>query len=131
MKKGEKRFSFKEVILIAVIVSFFMFFLGSLSIYRHLGGINYTLLGNDKDLKKFISTYEYLVNNYYGNIDKPNIISGAIDGMYKSLDDPYTTYLDTNNTDNLNDSLRGEYVGIGIRIEDRGNKVVISDVFDN
>ena len=131
MEKKDRQFSFKEVIIIAMIVSCFMFFLGSLSIYRHLGGINYTLLGNDKDLKKFISTYENLVNNYYGAIDKSSIISGAIDGMYKSLDDPYTTYLDSNNTNNLNDSLKGEYIGIGIVLEDNGNDTIINEVFDN
>ncbi len=128
MKKEDRRFTIKEVLIIVILSSFFMFFLGGISIYRHLGGINYTLLGNDKELKKFISTYDNLLNNYYGNFDKSTLISGAINGMYASLDDPYTTYLDANNTENINNTLNGQYIGIGIILEDSDNGVQIKDV---
>lgn len=131
MKKEEKLFSIREVLIIVIISSFFMFFLGGISIYRHLGGINFTLVDNDKELKKFISTYKNLLSNYYGDIDKSTIISGAINGMYSSLNDPYTTYLDKDSTNTLDTTLTGEYVGIGIRISDKDNFTVITKILDN
>ena len=116
MKNDKKIFSFREVILIVIVCSFVMCFLGATLIYKHLGGVNFALLGEDKDLKEFISAYNNLVENYYDNINTKDIIDGAIKGMYGVAGDPYTTYLDTNSSSSLDDSLKGSYEGIGAQI---------------
>lgn len=131
MKKGNKQIDINIVFILVIVSSIFMFFWGCLSTYRHFGGVNFTLLGDDKELKKFISTYDSLVKNYYGEIDRSILISGAINGMYSSLDDPYTTYLDNENTNNINNSLNSRYTGIGIRLVDEDNKTKIAEVVYN
>jgi len=132
MKNQNKLFSFLDVTLIIVITSVIMYFLGGLLIYRHLGGINYSLLGEDENLQEFISAYNNLIDNYYDSIDKESIIEGAIDGMYSKIDDPYTTYLDTNNTTYLNESLSGKYLGVGIKITiTEDEQVEIVEVFED
>ena len=45
------------------------------------------------DLKEFIDTYEEVVDNYYGEINKDELINSAIDGMLSELDDPYSMYM--------------------------------------
>lgn len=132
MKSRDKAFSFLDVVVITTITSVVMCLLGGILIYKHLGGVNYSLLGTDDSLKEFITVYNNLLDKYYDSLDNRALIDGAIDGMYKMVGDPYTTYLDSSSTENLNDSLTGEYNGIGIKFEDRGvGQFYVTKVYDN
>lgn len=132
MKEKNKIFSFLDVVGIVIITSIIMYFLGGMLLYKHLGGVNYSALGSDEKLKEFISTYNRLVNNYYDSLDREKLIEGAIEGMYSKVSDPYTTYMDSNNTQALEDSLSGEYNGIGIQIQQMDDgKIEIVNVFDD
>lgn len=130
MKKN-RIFTLLDVAIIVVATSCIMCFLGGILIYRHLGGINYTLLNGDENLQEFISAYNDLTENYYNDLDKNELIEGAINGMYSKVSDPYTNYLDDANTTSLNDTLNGKYQGIGIRIDTSDNSITIDEVFDN
>lgn len=70
----------------------------------------------DDNLKKFIDNYNYIVHNYYEQVDKEKLIDSAIAGMTESLDDPYSIYISDNEADNLNITLNGEYEGLGIAV---------------
>ena len=131
MKKRVKIFTFLDVAIIIVVTSFIMYFLGSVLLYRHLGGVNYSIIDTDGKLQEFISAYNELSSKYYDDLDKNDLINGAIKGMYGVVDDPYTTYLDNNNANNLNDSLSGEYKGIGIRILTTNESTKIVEVFSD
>lgn len=132
MKRSKRVFSFLEVSIIVGIVSFVMCFLGAVLIYKHLGGVNFTLLGEDANLQEFIAAYNNLLDNYYDSLDKKSLIDGAIGGMYEMVGDPYTTYLDQSSSDSLETSLNGKYegVGIGIKMNDDG-QIVIKEVYDD
>lgn len=129
--KRNRIFSLLDVAIIVIVTSGVMCLLGGILIYRHLGGINYSLLGDDTNLQEFISAYNDLTENYYDNLDKKDLIKGAINGMYSQVSDPYTNYLDEANTTLLNDSLNGKYQGIGIRIEAVEEGIRIYEVFDD
>lgn len=134
MKKMKKVFSFRDVSLIILASSLVMCFLGASLVYKHLGGVNFSLLGEDANLKEFISAYNNLVDNYYDSLDSKELINGAIEGMYDVVGDPYTTYLDDDSSSNLDDSLNGKYEGIGISVpKEAGNEegMLIIDVQDN
>ena len=130
MKKN-RIFTLLDVAIIVVVTSGVMCFLGGILIYRHLGGINYSLLGEDGNLQEFISAYNDLTNNYYEDLDKKELIKGAINGMYSQVSDPYTDYLDDANTTYLNKTLNGKYQGIGIRIEAVDAGIRIDEVFED
>lgn len=132
-KSDKKVFSFKDVSLIIVACSLIMCFLGATLVYKHLGGINFALLGNDDYLKEFISAYNGLVEKYYDSLDTKTLIDGAIKGMYATVGDPYTTYLDENSSSSLDDSLRGSYNGIGISVDSRDTSLglKVTDVYDD
>ena len=117
MKNDPKKFSYIDIIIVVILTSVIMYFLGGLSAFNKLSGINYNYLAKDSHLKEFISAYNDLTTNYYDALDKEELISGAIDGMYSKVNDPYTSYMNESDTSNLNDSLSGEYYGIGIKIE--------------
>ncbi|HBA38025.1 MAG TPA: hypothetical protein DCY94_04830 [Firmicutes bacterium] len=116
MKKRNRVFSFLDVSIIVIICSFVMCFLGASLVYKHLGGVNFSLLDEDEGLKEFIGAYNNLLDNYYATLDKKDLINGAIAGMYEVTGDPYTTYLDPNSANSLDESLEGTYKGIGIKM---------------
>lgn len=129
MKKNKKSFSFLEVSIIVVAVSFVMSFLGASLVYKRLGGVNFSLLNEDQGLKELVGAYNNLVDNYYDELDKKELIDGAIGGMYAVVGDPYTTYLDENSSSSLDESLNGKYQGIGVKIGLEGDKLKIFEVF--
>ena len=75
-----------------------------------------------------MKVYNSLEKNYYGNINKTEMVDAAIKGMLDYLGEDYSTYLNQEETDNLAEELSGQYKGIGISITE-GNKIV--KVFDN
>ena len=83
----------------------------------------------DKNLKEFIKNYNYIIDNYYEEVDKEDLINNAIAGMMESLDDPHSVYFDETETDNFTISLNGSYEGVGIQIlkdEESGNMLITS-----
>lgn len=131
MKRDKKVFSFLDVSIIIGITGIVMCFLGATIIYKHLGGVNFALLGDDANLKEFITAYDDLIENYYDALDNKALIDGAISGMYSVVGDPYTTYLDPSSSENLNNSLNGKYEGIGIGYKVEDGTFVIKDVYDD
>ena len=91
-------------------------------------GINYSNLVLDENIKTFLNTYNEVTNDYYQDVDKKEIINSAIAGMMSYLNEPYTTYLDDNNTDILFNQLNGTYEGIGISIM---NNTIVSVVLNS
>lgn len=86
---------------------------------------------NDKYLNEFIKNYKYIIDNYYEEIDKEALINSAVAGMMESLDDPYSMYIDEEQTDNFSISLNGSYEGIGIQIakDEKTGYMLITSVF--
>ena len=67
----------------------------------------------DKYLNEFAKNYQYIVDNYYEEVDKQKLINGAIEGMTNTLDE-FSTYMDETNSNNFNITLNGSYSGIGV-----------------
>lgn len=129
MKGRDVKFNIKEVFIIVIISTLFMSVLTGFLVYKKFNdGVTKT---NNKYINEFIKAYNDVLNNYYENVDEEKIIDAAINGMFGYLGDDYTTYLDEENTNDLNEKLAGTYEGIGVTISksDDGN-VVIKSVLD-
>lgn len=59
------------------------------------------------------------------SINEQKIIYGAIDGMTKSLQDPYTSFFDPSEAKLLQQDLAGSFEGIGIEVEVKKGQLVI------
>ncbi|MEN1759144.1 S41 family peptidase [Anoxynatronum sibiricum] len=81
-------------------------------------------------LYKLTSLKEFLLQEYYQELDEETLLDGAIRGMFESVDDPYTTYLDARDYSDLMMSTRGTYGGIGIIVtaDEDGFVSVISPI---
>ena len=129
LKKSVKGFEIKHVILIIIITAITTSITtGIILINRNRLLFGNASLMNDHAIEEFMKVYSGLEKNYYGNINKNEMIDAAIKGMLDYLGEDYSTYLNQEETDNLAEELSGQYKGIGISITE-GNKVV--KVFDN
>lgn len=129
-EKG-KCFRLSEVIVLIFITMIIGFILG-LSVFKIFDN---DVEQNDKvpeELTEFIKNYNYIVENYYGDLDKDKLISSAISGMLESIDDPYTTYIDDTNSNVFNTTLEGSFQGIGVEVvNDSNNNIVVYSVIDD
>lgn len=86
----------------------------------------------DEEIQNFIEQYNYIVNNYYEEVDKKELLDAALEGMIESLGDPYSTYLDESSSSTFNATLNGSYEGIGVEItNDVSNNIIVTQVFED
>lgn len=86
---------------------------------------------NDEKLQKFIDEYEYIVENYYGDVDEDKLLAGALSGVLDALGDEYSYMMDESEINNFNIELEGMYDGIGVEIYNGDGGIVVSDVFED
>jgi len=79
---------------------------------------------------KFINSKFLLKNTFYKDIENETLYEGALKGMIDSIEDPYTSYLDKDESEALYQSIDQEYDGIGVYLqEDRtDNSIVVLSV---
>ncbi len=129
MEEQQKEFKLSEVIVLIIITLIIGFIIG-LSLFKvAIEKKNIKVNNNDQELKKFIDNYNYIVENYYGDLDKKELIDKAISGMLESIDDPYTTYIDEESSNSFATTLEGSFEGIGVEIvNDSDNNIVVYSV---
>jgi carboxyl-terminal processing protease len=65
-------------------------------------------------------------------IDDQKLLAAAISGMLDTLgDDGHTRYLDPSQVAQHTESLSGTFVGVGIQVEERDNRIVVVTPLDN
>ena len=124
-RKEIPTFKTKEVIFLLLLTVIISLTMGGVVTY------NVALKGEkvDDELQEFINNYNYIVDNYYGDIDKTKLIDSAIAGMLNTLD-KNSTYVGGSDT-NFSIYLEGTYEGTGIQVyNDDNNNVVIYSVFE-
>ncbi len=76
-------------------------------------------------IKMFEKVYLTIKRHYIDKKNSKELITGAIDGMIKSLKDPYTAFLVPKAKKELTIETTGEYGGLGIEVSIRDNKLTI------
>ena len=83
-----------------------------------------------KYLNLFGEAFEKIKNNYVEDVTVKDLIESAIEGMLTSLD-PHSTYLNTEELDELRVQTKGEFGGLGIEVTlENGVVKVISPIDD-
>ena len=73
--------------------------------------------------KELFDVRNAIISNYDGEVEDKVLLEGAIKGMANSLKDPYTIYMTKEEYESYNEHNSGEYVGIGVHIGIKDNKV--------
>lgn len=124
--KEKPAFKTKEVIFLLLLTAIISILMGGLVTYN----IILKETNTDEDLQEFIENYEYITNNYYGKVNKTQLIDSAIEGMLNTLDKNSSYVGDTNSSFSI--YLEGKYKGTGIQVyNDDNNNVVIYNVLQN
>lgn len=102
----------------------FTFFLGLFL------GINVTLMASSQDasfqhLDYFHRVYQLIRAEYVDPAESKDLFYGAIRGMIKALDDPFTRFLDEKDYEELKEFTSGKFVGVGIQVTERDNSIVV------
>lgn len=128
---NKKQFNLSEVIVLIIITLIIGLILG-VSIFKVLYDDKGKDYSKDAYLSKLVDNYNYIVDNYYGELDKDKLVDSAISGMLDSIDDPYTTYIDSNDSNSFNTTLEGSFQGIGVEIvNDSDGNIVVYRVLDD
>ncbi|GFN32630.1 S41 family peptidase [Paenibacillus xylaniclasticus] len=87
---------------------------------------------SEKETEKLGAVMDLIENNYYKEVEREEVINGAISGMISSLDDPYSVYLEKETAKQFSESVDGSFTGIGAEVTmENGKVVVISAIKDS
>ena len=128
--KNTKGFNLLSVIIIITVTSIISGITTGVIVtnsYKNNTGISYDELLNDENLNEFLEVYSSVVNNYYEEVDTREMVDTALVAMLDYLGDTYTTYLDSSETEALEERLAGSYRGIGITILGREIQAVTNN----
>ena len=129
MKKAKYKFGLAEIFVVVFSTVILSSFITGLIMYKTYNfESNYSQMNTDKDLQGFIDIYSTVIDKYYTDINKKEMLESAISGMINYLDDKYSTYLTAEEAAALEKQLQGEYKGIGVQLVE-GN--IIYAVFEN
>lgn len=130
-----KRFAFLYIIFIVVIISFGVGFVaGRIKINSTSGFVNYyqtALAGEDLpevfegDLIKSIWGMLQSDFIYKDKLDPAKMYYSALEGFVNGADDPYTNYLDPEQTEEFQSDINAEFEGIGAEIGIRDGRLTI------
>ena len=79
------------------------------------------------DLRTFTDVFNQVRQNYVEPVSDRNLLEAAINGMLSDLD-PHSAYLPTSDYEELENSARGEYVGLGIDVATGSGRMMVKSV---
>lgn len=131
---NQKKFKVSEVIILLVVTCIISLTTGFLlnPAAKTLKVNKANIKTDDKALNEFIKNYNYIIENYYQDVDKKTILNGALNGLLAALGDPYASYFDEIESDTFDKQLNGNFEGIGVEIinNDDGD-IEIYSVFED
>lgn len=79
------------------------------------------------DLRTFTDVFSQIRNNYVEPIDDRTLLNAAINGMLSELD-PHSAYLLNDEFEDLDETSRGRFDGIGVHVEIIDRRIVVQAV---
>jgi carboxyl-terminal processing protease len=82
-------------------------------------------VGAAPEFQKLLETYKTLREGYYQETKSDQLLNGAIEGMIKSLNDPYSTYMTPEQAASFHENIESSFEGIGAEIREEEGKIVV------
>jgi carboxyl-terminal processing protease len=93
-------------------------FIGGAAMFAYTAGTN-------PDISKLEAAMQLIESRYVEPVNASKLIDGAIDGMLQSLEDPYTTYMDQEESKAFYESINASFEGIGATMEEVEGRIVV------
>lgn len=78
-----------------------------------------------EEIQKVQQAFNTIVNSYVEDVDRNEVVDGAIAGMAEVLEDPYTQYLTDQSAQQLDETIEGSFEGIGAEIMEADDYIQI------
>lgn len=120
-------FSKRQAFFGAVVVAVLACFLTGAGIFYLIGNIT----GDTVATLKMFRAMLLIKNNYVESVPPEKVIAGAIDGMARSVGDPYTSYLQGGVYESLRSGTEGYFDGIGIVLGRKDGELIVISPIEN
>lgn len=121
---------FKKLFKYSLVVT--LIFAIILSVANNNASAATTNLTYFKSLDLIRKVLELIKSDYVEeNIDEQKLIYGAIEGMLKKLDDPYTRFMEPKNFADMQTETQGEFGGLGIVISVKDRMLTVISPIDD
>ena len=97
--KEKTKFGIFEYVLLLIIISLIFSLLGYFIGLKGNKSLDDNYVTVNKELREFIEEYNYILENYYGEVDESKLISNAIEGMLSTIDN-YSGFIDNGSNNN-------------------------------
>ncbi len=87
--------------------------------------------GFTAQLEKVEMAYDLIESKFYQEVDKQELVEGAVQGMLETLDDPYSVYMDAKTASQFKDTLNSSFEGIGAEVTMMEGKIIIVAPFND
>ena len=77
---------------------------------------------NDKYMNNLSLLFDFILNNYVDEISPQQLYEGAAEGLFESLNDPYSVYLTPDEMEDFSDTTTGSFGGVGMFISKQGGE---------
>jgi carboxyl-terminal processing protease len=94
-----------------------------------MGGLRPETQAGQEQAEIFISAFKEVLNRHRGAYNDSTLWRNALDGLLKSLNDPYATVFTPVEVERFDEDNTGNYSGIGVQISQLNNRVTITKVF--
>lgn len=116
-----KKFHFIMLLFLIVFLS-----AGITAVALSFGGEKVATVGKERsEFNKLYNTFDTLKNKYYTKTNDNKLINGAINGMVKALDDPYSDYMSKEEASSFHSTISSSFEGIGAEIQEKDGHIVI------
>jgi carboxyl-terminal processing protease len=92
------------------------------------GPVRDSLVQDDRALRSEI--VETIKDNFYKPVSESKLDDGSLNGIVDSLDDPYSHYLTPKQAASFQESVSGQFEGVGMSVEKDSRGLRVLNVFD-
>src|SRR5699024_9456880 len=82
-------------------------------------------IDNEEQFERIFKTYELISQHYIEEVDQDQLLEGAIQGMLDTLEDPYSSYMNSEAMERFNEQIQSSFQGIGAEVSMVEGKVTI------
>ncbi len=87
---------------------------------------------NREAIAKLYEIYEAIQDNYYAELNDAQLIEAMARGLVNEMESPYTMYLTAEQVERIDESMSGQYSGIGAYVTlNPDGFVMITDIIEN
>ena len=130
-KKAKSKFDSNEVVILLVLTMLVSVFVTAAATTN----VGLVERKESKDIEStdaldnFLNNYEFILENYFGEINEEKILNEATKSILESLGDPFSNMIDAPTSYNIH--LNGKFEGVGVEIiNDENGDILILNTFE-